>query len=400
MTLKKYLINKFIMNKTESLAKVSKDLMLKEPYYGFFLIMLNKLWSNKIQTACVGKQGINYQLIISPTFWEELTQLQKMGILKHELLHIAFKHLSIVFKFSDRQLANTAMDCEINQYINAEWLPEGCINIDNYPELNLDRKAGCRYYYDKMRKAKEEKEENGTSGCPEFDKLLDGKGEPDHSGWDEFEEVSEIEHQLIERQAHRLLEEAMDQTLKKQGTVPSEIKDIINLAKVEKPKFNWRKYIRRFTGVSTKVFTKKQRRKENRKYPDNPGLKVKMRQKMLLAIDTSGSVNNDELTEFMNEIYHIHKTGVEIVIIQCDTEIHSILEYKGKFELEITGRGGTLFDPVLEYYSQNPKFTSLIYFTDGECTTSLKPTKSILWVLSERSELNDSLPGRVIKLEI
>ena len=148
--------------------------MLKEPYYGFFLIMLNKLWSSKIKTACVGKQGINYQLIISPIFWEELTHLQKMGILKHELLHIAFKHLSIVFKFSDRQLANIAMDCEINQYINKDWLPEGCIDIDNYPELNLDRKAGCRYYYDKMRKAKEEKEEKGTSGCPEFDKLLDG----------------------------------------------------------------------------------------------------------------------------------------------------------------------------------------------------------------------------------
>lgn len=77
-----------------------------------------------------------------------------------------------------------------------------------------------------------------------------------------------------------------------------------------------------------------------------------------------------------------------------------VTDYKGKFELEIAGRGGTEFDPVLEYYMENPKFTSLIYFTDGECCTSLTPNKNILWVLSERSEMNDSLPGRVIKLEL
>ena len=69
--------------------------------------------------------------------------------------HIAFQHLGILFQFSDRKLANIAMDCEINQYINKSWLPEGGVDIDNYPELNLKRKAGCRYYYEKMLKAKE-----------------------------------------------------------------------------------------------------------------------------------------------------------------------------------------------------------------------------------------------------
>jgi predicted metal-dependent peptidase len=97
-------------NKADSLARTSKNLMLSEPYYGFFLIQLNKLWSEKIPTAGVGKNGINYQLIINSNFWEELNDDQRLGILKHELLHIAFGHLSIVFKFSDRKLANIAMD--------------------------------------------------------------------------------------------------------------------------------------------------------------------------------------------------------------------------------------------------------------------------------------------------
>ena len=98
------------MNRADTLSKTSKDLMLKEPYYGFFLILLNKLWYTKIPTAGVSKQGINYQLVINPTFWEELSEDHRLGLLKHELLHIAFGHLSSVFKFSDRKLANIAMD--------------------------------------------------------------------------------------------------------------------------------------------------------------------------------------------------------------------------------------------------------------------------------------------------
>lgn len=393
------------MNRADTLSKTSKDLMMKEPYYGFFLILLNKIWYTKVPTAGVGKQGINYQLVINPTFWEELSEDHRLGLLKHELLHIAFGHLSAVFKFSDRQLANVAMDMEINQYIISEWLPTGGIDIDKYPELKLDRKAGCRYYYDKLKQAKDKKNQTGTSGSDAFDDLCDqmdgdGEGLPDHSTWDEFGDLSEAEQKLIEKQTQRLLGTAKEQTLKKQGIVPGEMENLIQLDVILPPKFDWKGYIRRFTGISTKVFTKKIRRKENKRYEGNPGLKIKMRQKMLLAIDTSGSVSTQELGEFMNEIYHIYKAGVEITIVQCDTEIHSIEDYKGKFELKISGRGGTEFDPVLDYFEKNAQFTSLIYFTDGECYTNKKPTKKVLWVLSEQSHLNEALPGKVIKLEL
>lgn len=394
------------MNRAESLSQVSKDLMLKEPYYGLFLIMLNKIWDEKrVPTAGVSKNGINYQLTINPQFWESLSLDHRKGLLKHELLHIAFNHLSMYFNFSDKKLANIAMDMEINQYIDKDWLPEGGIDINNYEDLNLDRKAGCRYYYDKLKKAKDQKDNTGTSGDSNFDKLCDqldsNSGDlPDHSTWEEFENLSEVEKNLIEKQVQRILSQAKEQTLKNKGHVPGEIESVIIIKEIQRPKFDWRGYIRRFTGVSTKVFTKKIRRKENRRYSDNPGLKVKMRQKMLLAIDTSGSVSDDELKEFMNEIYHLYKAGVDIVIIQCDTKIQSIENYKGKFELNVAGRGGTEFDPVLEYYQEHREYTSLIYFTDGEAYTRIKPNKHILWVLSERSSLNTELPGRVIKLEL
>ena len=122
---------------------------------------------------------------------------------------------------------------------------------------------------------------------------------------------------------------------------------------------------------------------------------------MLLAIDTSGSVSDTELQEFMSEIYHIYKCGVDITIVQCDTMIRSVEPYKGKFEMSVLGRGGTEFDPVLEYFNANlKKYTSLVYFTDGECYARVKPRGNTLWVLSERSSMNTDLPGKVIKLEL
>ena len=392
------------MDKAQSLSKISKELMLKEPYYGFFLIMLNKVWRKDLPTAGVSKHNINYQLAINEEFWTGLSDDHKMGLLKHELLHIAFGHLVSFSSFSNKKLANVAMDMEINQYIEASWLPEGGINIDDYAELNLDRKAGCRYYYDQLLRLQDEKEKNGSTGSQGMDDLLDNiaSGDiPDHSTWEEFEDMSEAEKKLIEKQVQKILQDAKEQTIKKRGNVPGEIEGLIVLDEVTKAKFDWKGYLRRFTGTSTKIFTKKIRRKENHRYEDNPGLKIKMKQHMLLAIDTSGSVSNAELTEFMNEIHHIHKAGVDITIVQCDTSIRSIEPYKGKNDLKVHGRGGTEFDPVLDYYNANlKKYTSLVYFTDGECYTSVKPRNRVLWVLSERSEMNEDLPGQVIKLEL
>jgi predicted metal-dependent peptidase len=393
-----------MMDKAQSLSKISKDLMLKEPYYGFFLIMLNKVWRKDLPTAGVSKQNINYQLAINEEFWTGLSDDHKMGLLKHELLHIAFGHLTSFSSFSNKKLANVAMDMEINQYIEDSWLPEGGIRIEDYEDLKLDKKAGCRYYYDQLLRLQDEKDKNGTTGNDAMDKLLDNVASgniPDHSTWEEFEDMTDAEKKLIEKQVQKILQDAKEQTVKKRGTVPGEIEGLIVVEEFTAPKFDWKGYLRRFTGVSTKVFTKKIRRKENRRYEDNPGLKIKMRQHMLLAIDTSGSVSDTELAEFMNEIHHIYKVGVDITVVQCDTSIKSIEPYKGKNEINVFGRGGTEFDPVLDYYNANlKKYTSLVYFTDGECYTSVKPKGKVLWVLSERSGMNEDLPGQVIKLEL
>jgi predicted metal-dependent peptidase len=131
-----------------------------------------------------------------------------------------------------------------------------------------------------------------------------------------------------------------------------------------------------------------------------PGMKVKMKQKLMLAIDTSGSVCDDEDKEFMNEMHHIYKTGVDITLVQCDTYIRDISEYKGTYDLKLHGRGGTDFTPVIKYFNENTSYTSLVYFTDGEASTSVNPRAKVLWVHSEQSDINEDLPGLKIKLEL
>jgi len=121
------------------LYSVSKKLMFKEPFYGLFLISLNKEESNRILTACVSLNGINVQLTINPEYWEKQDPATRIGILKHELLHIVFFHLQNHTLFPDRELGNIACDLEINQYVNKEYKGpswEG-LEIDKYPELAL-----------------------------------------------------------------------------------------------------------------------------------------------------------------------------------------------------------------------------------------------------------------------
>jgi predicted metal-dependent peptidase len=401
-------------NKSEELAKASKDLMLKEAFYGLFLIMLNKQWSTKVPTAGVSRLGINYQLYLNEEFWDKLTPDQRIGLLKHELLHIAFFHITDYDHLSDKLIANIAMDIEINQYIDSIFLPPGPQLPETYPELNLEPKKGTKYYYDKLM---EGKENPGT--CPNLDKMLaaagegqgsvevtiNGKGEvevklPNHGTWEEFDNLDEATKKLIKTQTEHILKEVVDQVTKSRGVIPGEMAEIIDkISQINPPKFNWRGYLRRFVGGSIKTFSKMSRQKPNFRFIENPGLKHKEKRHILVAVDTSGSVSTNELIEFLHEIHHISRTGTEVTLVQCDTAISHIGKFDPKKDFEIHGRGGTSFHPVTEYYDANKKkYNCLIYLTDGEAPAPEKCRGPVLWVISSQSELNSDLKGLQIKL--
>ena len=387
--------------RNESLSKVCKELMLKEPYYGLFLVMTEKEWSDKIPTAGVAKHNINYKLLINPKFWDSLSVEHRIGLTKHEMLHLAFFHPLMGDSFENDELFNIAADIEINQYIEDQYLPEGGLKLDSFPGIDLPPKAGTRVYYDILNQNKNNPALSNLlsamgQGIPQS---IDGLNNPNHD-WKEFDNMGEAEKRLLKSQMEYQIKELADAVKKSRGTVPGEIAELINnFIPFEEAKFDWRGYIRRFTGRSVKVYTKKLRRKFNKRFEDNPGLKIKQKKHILVAVDTSGSVSSDELKEFFSEVHHMHKTGSDITVVQCDTAISDIRPYKQSNKIELHGRGGTSFEPVIEYYDANQKkYTCLIYFTDGEAPAPAKPRGNVLWVLSSASKINNKLPGQIIKL--
>jgi predicted metal-dependent peptidase len=399
-----------MLTKNESLSSAGKNLMYKEYYYGIFLMMLNKKWESRIPTLAVGLKGMHFELLINEDFWMSRPEEIQVGALKHECLHLIHFHLTDFNHLEDQKIANWAMDIEINQYIADENREDEWLTPDRFPELNLELKMGTNYYYEKLMEAKEagnknlqammDALENGEDQCQ-----LPGTGQtvdiPNHD-WEVFKALPEAAQRMIQRQTEYVIKEAADAVTKSQGHVPGEIASILEkINTVEPPKYDWRGHMRRFVGRSTQVITRKTRRKQSKRFPENPGIKLKKKKNILMAWDTSGSFSDEELIESQHEGYHLVRTGAEVTMIQADAAISYIGKFDPKKEVAVHGRGGTSFQPVIDYYNENlHKYSCLIYFTDGEAGNPVNVKGNVLWVLSSQSSMNHDLNevGTVIQL--
>ena len=92
--------------------------------------------------------------------------------------------------------------------------------------------------------------------------------------------------------------------------------------------------------------------------------------KIILAFDTSGSINEENLKLFLNETQNIIQSinNLELIVIDCDSKIQKISNYKsGENVLDhiFLGGGGTDFRPVFQY-AESIEPNLVIYFTDGD----------------------------------
>ena len=395
----------------EDLSKIGKQLMISEPFYGIFMSTLNKVVRKDLPTAGVSKHNINYQLAINEEFWNSLdNDKKKIGLLKHELLHICFNHLEDRDWYPNHELHNIAADLEINQYLTPEYYPSpDIILLSSFPELSLPEKAGTKIYYELLQQALDK----GTS--PSLQGLMDaltvdadGDGNGGlHPTWKEFDGMSEADAKLakaqIEHQIKGIINEHKNQG---RGFVPSELQDWIdNMFEDRAPAYDWKAYFRRFFSSSSKIYTKKTRRKLNKRFSENPALKIKPKKNVLVGVDTSGSVGEKDLIEFFTEIQHMYKTGVAITVAEGDAKIHNVYEYKGKMPDFIKGRGGTDMNPFIEYFNKHKEFNSLIILTDGyigsRAIQSFKPTLLVLCSNGESIEaVKENGWGNTIKINL
>ncbi len=415
----------------DSISKTSIKLLLAEPFYGHFMMGLPKEISTQTDTAAVALMNRqNIKLIVNADFWSKLSEEHRYGLIKHEMLHIVLKHLFIMKNYPNKTLFNIAADLVVNQYIAKAQLPTGGIVLENFDYLQpmygitLERDKDVGYYYRQLDKTMKQKPKmsfeaavnklgsdgkNGSSQLRIKD-LLDGENEAlqRHKFWEEFEKMSEGERKIAEYQANRIIKQTVERVKHKYrnyGNLPARLAEkLAEILKDMEPKFNWRRVLRLFAASSNSSYIKNTIRRPSRRYGTVPGIKIKRRNKLLVAIDTSGSIQQEELLEFFSEIYFIWRQGAEIQIVECDTHIHKTYNYKGTPPVEVHGRGGTSFEAPMIYGNQEYRPDALIYFTDGYAPAPQNlPRFPVLWIISSNGirtedKIWEELPGKKLKI--
>lgn len=199
-------------------------------------------------------------------------------------------------------------------------------------------------------------------------------------------ESSELweENEQIEEQINELINFAENSHT--WGDTSEQIRD--NILASLKVKIDYRKML---SFYRTSIISSKRnltRMKPSRRYGfDAMGSKYSLKSNLLVAVDVSGSISSKSLEYFYSIINRFFKYGIESIdVLQFDYEItqDAVSLKKAKKYIKVTGRGGTSFQPAVNYCLEQKKYDGLIYFTDGFAPfPDLKGLKiEVLWVIN------------------
>ena len=156
----------------------------------------------------------------------------------------------------------------------------------------------------------------------------------------------------------------------------------------------WQAILKKYVGTLA-ANKRKTRMRLNRRQPERFDLSGRVDDKVLkiaVAIDTSGSVDDEMIAQIFNEIFAIlAKRKHEITVIECDAEVQRVYRARNASEIKtkVQGRGGTWFSPVIDYINNDKYFRDalLIYFTDGYGEREIpKPrTYRNIWVVFDNT---------------
>ena len=179
---------KAVARSLDGIAKASIDLLLKDSpsgygasagaFYAHLLARLPRLVSLDTATAAVGlKSTGEIYLIVNPNFWLGLTDSERAAVLKHEVLHMVFRHVTRLVDEKKHQIIwNLAADLVVNQEIENFDLPKGAIELQTFPDLHLPAKDSADAYYKELKKLNDESgpRPTGPPGGSQPDRPPDG----------------------------------------------------------------------------------------------------------------------------------------------------------------------------------------------------------------------------------
>ena len=385
----------------ESVANTVKKLMITEPFYGIFASGLQRSWSTQVDIMGIVPDGLNYKLLINKNYWESLDKKHQMGLLKHNLLHMCFFHVTDFHNFegfsNNKNIIYMAMDLEVFSYIDDDYIMEDEPALKIFKLLpNLRKGLGTKEYIKILNAVKdgtlkdlfpEINLQYGTDTQGVLEQLE--RGDRDHNTWTNIRGHNIT---LMRDQLEYRMRTAVEGSKSK---IPQELKNIIDgLFTFKKPIFNWKKFFRNFIANAIDFLPKSTRRKESNRFAGALGHKLSKKHTILVGVDTSGSIGQKELDEFFSEIYHVWKAGANVDIVEFDWVIQAQYKYKGKTPAEVKGRGGTSFKEFVDYYNSNcKKYTVALCFTDGYANLNVNPVGKFCWIITSNGNQGDKYPG-------
>jgi predicted metal-dependent peptidase len=344
--------------------------------HGFFGNLAMRLKLENGDSWCSTAATDGRKFYYNTEFINKMTVGEMMFLFCHELLHAAYDHVGRTTRNHDHQLSNIAMD----YVVNADLIKHGLgtkINPCLY-EKKYEGWSWEQVYDDLYQKAEKINIDDLLEQM--VDEHLESKGsnEGDSDGKEGKGKgnrpvISESERQQIKDEIKESLLAAHAAT-SGAGHIPQGLKRIIG--ELTDPQIDWRDLLRQQiqSTVKNDYTYAIPARKNFANGFSMPSMKKDEAIDVCVAIDTSGSISQKQLKEFVSEVVGIMGSYDDYKIrMWCfDTRTYQHVEYDPTNGHEIhdyvaPGGGGTDFMANWEYMKENnvePKM--FIMFTDGE----------------------------------
>jgi predicted metal-dependent peptidase len=343
-------------------------------------------------------------------FVDSLNDKQLAFLILHENMHKAYRHLQVWEKLwkKNAQLANAACDYVINLQIR-DYDPTGG-DVEMPTDANgealglIDEKyrgMDAHQVFLLLEKEQEQQQQGGSGG---------GAQGMDEHDWENAQEGTPEEQEQVAKEIEGALRQGAILAGKMGGNVSREMQDLLT------PKVNWKDALRDFVKTSTQGKDQTTWRRLHKRYigmdiimPSTYDEKVGS---IVVAVDTSGSIGNAELAQFLSEVKCIcdEVSPEKIDLLYWDTNVAGHETYMGAELASLTettqakGGGGTSPECVPHYMkkeSLDPE--CVIMLTDGyidrQDPNDWQIGKPIMWCIKGNPRFDVDVVGKVVHVE-
>ncbi len=213
------------------------------------------------------------------------------------------------------------------------------------------------------------------------------------------------EDELMTEKVNHEIENA--QRCNQWGSISGDLKSLIESSLISKQ--NFRAILSQFRASILSTKRHLTRMRPNRRYGfDAMGSQYAYSTRLLVAVDVSGSVPDTDIKKFLAVINRFFKQGIErIEVIQFDSKITTekpMLLKQATNGIRVIGRGGTNFQPAIDFYYEHDEYDGLVFLTDGYAARPTVPDdkrhKPLAWILTSNGGNEENLEpfGPVVRI--